>query len=83
MLAKNIKNIKTMKTQVKQMLEQCPTEYLVGYYNGIESSLAVLEGREAEFLAVEIENKKEEEEKEEQNNVGRTLYSGIRRRSKK
>lgn len=64
---------------LKEMQVQNITDdYSCGLHNGLELALAVVEGREPEFKTYEkepvnIETKEEQE-------VGRTVASGIRRR---
>ena len=55
-------------------------DYSCGLYNGIELALAVLEGREPVFRTFEHEPDIIEGEEEK---LGRTAFSGVRRRVSK
>lgn len=52
-------------------------EYSCGIYNGLELALAILEGREPEFVFAE--KKEEPKQMEETEQKGRTVASGIRK----
>ena len=76
MLRAKTKQIKGIRELQKQSLQNNPDEYMTGLYNGLEMAVAILEDREPifEIYIKEPEIKKVEEQK------GRTLQSGIRRR---
>ncbi len=67
----NVKNIQ------KQSLQTSKDDYMVGLYNGLEIAVAILEDREPVFECCVSEPEIVKNEDEE---VGRTLHSGIRRR---
>lgn len=67
----NVKNIQ------KQSLQTSKDDYMVGLYNGLEIAVAILEDREPVFECCVSEP---EIVQNEDNEVGRTLHSGIRRR---
>lgn len=67
----NVKNIQ------KQSLQTSKDDYMVGLYNGLEIAVAILEDREPVFECCVSEPEIVQNEDEE---VGRTLRSGIRRR---
>lgn len=75
MLVNKIKEIKRLKLVQEQKISD---DYTVGIYNGLELALSVLEKREPDFKTFE----KESEVIEIENNNGRTIMSGIRRRGK-
>lgn len=75
MLVNKIKEIKRLKLVQEQKISD---DYTVGIYNGLELALSVLEKREPDFKTFE----KESEVIERENNNGRTIMSGIRRRGK-
>lgn len=75
MLVNKIKEIKRLKLVQEQKISD---DYTVGIYNGLELALSVLEKREPDFKTFE----KESEVIERENNNGRTIISGIRRRGK-
>lgn len=75
MLVNKIKEIKRLKLVQEQKISD---DYTVGVYNGLELALSVLEKREPDFKTFE----KESEVIERENNNGRTIMSGIRRRGK-
>lgn len=70
-----VKNIRDLQ---KQSLEKSADDYMVGLYNGLEMATAILEGREPVFLDIVKEPPVIEEKEEEQ--TGRTIASGIKRR---
>ena len=71
---KEVKNIRDLQ---KQSLEKSTDDYMVGLYNGLEMAIAILEGREPEFLTCVKESPVIENEEEQ---AGRTVANGIRRR---
>lgn len=71
---KEVKNIRDLQ---KQSLEKSTDDYMVGLYNGLEMATAILENREPEFLNLVKEPPVIENEEEQ---AGRTIASGIRRR---
>lgn len=71
---KEVKNIRDLQ---KQSLEKSTDGYMVGLYNGLEMATAILEGREPEFLTCVKEPPVIENEEEQ---TGRTVANGIRRR---
>lgn len=75
MLVNKIKEIKRLKLVQEQKISD---DYTVGIYNGLELALSVLEKREPDFKTFE----KESEIIERENNNGRTIMSGVRRRGK-
>lgn len=77
MLLNKTKKINQIKELQKQNVENNKhDEYMVGVYNGIEMTLAILENREPIFINVLKEPKTTE--KVEQ--IGRTISNGIRRK---
>ena len=78
MIFKNSKlfELKRVKDVQEQSLKGVHDDYMIGLYNGLEMAVAILEDREPIFetYVKEPEIKKAEEQK------GRTLQSGIRRR---
>lgn len=76
MLRAKTKQIKKIRELQKQSLQNNPDDYMTGLYNGLEMAVAILEDREPMFetYVKEPEIKKVEEQK------GRTLQSGIRRK---
>lgn len=77
MARKEIKVLQSLKAQQEM---QITDDYSCGVYNGIELSLAVLEGREPVFKTFEGDPK---ESKGEEEKPGRTAYSGVRVRRRK
>lgn len=75
MLVNKIKEIKRLKLVQEQKISD---DYTLGIYNGLELALSVLEKREPDFKTFE----KESEVIERENNNGRTIMSGVRRRGK-
>lgn len=71
---KEVKNIRDLQ---KQSLEKSTDDYMVGLYNGLEMATAILENREPEFIDLVKEPPVIENEEEQ---TGRTIASGIRRR---
>ena len=71
---KEVRNIRDLQ---KQSLEKSTDDYMVGLYNGLEMATAILENREPEFLDVIKEPPVIEKEEEQ---TGRTIASGIRRK---
>lgn len=69
-----VKNIRDLQ---KQSLEKSADDYMVGLYNGLEMATAILESREPVFLDIVKEPPVIENEEEQ---TGRTIASGIRRR---
>lgn len=76
-LRSKIKQVKDIIDLQKQSLEKSTDDYMVGLYNGLEIASAILEGREPEFLTCVKEPPVIENEEEQ---TGRTVASGIRRR---
>lgn len=77
MLYNKTKKIKQIKELQKQNIENNKhDEYMVGVYNGIEISLAILENREP--ILVDVLKEPKTTEKVEQ--IGRTISNGIRRK---
>lgn len=74
-LRSKTKQVKEVRDLQKQSLEKLTDDYMVGLYNGLEMSTAILEGREPEFLSC-VKEPSVIESKEEQE-VGRTCYNGI------
>lgn len=73
---KRIRELKRVKDAQEKSLKAEHDDYMIGLYNGLEMAVAILEDREPIFetYVKEPEIKKAEEQK------GRTLQSGIRRR---
>lgn len=69
-----VKNIRDLQ---KQSLEKSADDYMVGLYNGLEMATAILENREPVFLDIVKEQPVIEREEEQ---TGRTIASGIKRR---
>lgn len=76
-LRSKIKQVKDIIDLQKQSLEKSTDDYMVGLYNGLEIASAILEGREPEFLTCVKEPPVIENEEEQ---TGRTVANGIRRR---
>lgn len=77
-LKSKTREVKSIRDLQKQSLEKSTDDYMVGLYNGLELSTAILENREPEFLGFVKEPEPEVVEKKEE--VGRTKYSGVRKR---
>lgn len=77
MFKTKLKQIKGARDLQKQSLQNNPDDYMMGLYNGLEMATAILEGREPEFETC-VKEPPVIENKEEQ--TGRTVASGIRRR---
>lgn len=73
---KEVKNIRDLQ---KQSLEKSTDDYMVGLYNGLEMATAILENREPEFLDLV----KEPPVIEGEEKIGRTEFSGVRKRVSK
>lgn len=71
---KEIENIKQMQ---KQSMEEMKEDYMVGLYNGIELILSLLQNRNPEYETCSHEPEIIEREEEQ---AGRTVASGMRRR---
>ena len=71
------KQIKNLRDIQAQSVITGANDYTVGLYNGLELALSVLEDREPEFKTI-INEPKIIETKEE---AGRTVVSGVRRRT--
>lgn len=71
---KKIKQIKEL--QKNNIVNNMHDEYMVGVYNGIEITLAMLENREPIFVNV----LKEPTTTEKVEQIGRTISSGLRRK---
>lgn len=56
--------------------------YQIGFCNGLECALAILQNREPTYYVTEsrYEDLENEAEREQKPESGRTLYSGVRRR---
>lgn len=76
---KECKRIHETIRMLKEMQEQNITDgYSCGLHNGLELALAVVEDREPEFQTYEAEPVNIETKEEQE--TGRTIASGIRRR---
>lgn len=76
---KECKRIHETIRMLKEMQEQNITDdYSCGLHNGLELALAVIENREPEFQTYETEPVNIETKEEQE--TGRTIASGIRRR---
>lgn len=71
------KEVKRIRDLQEKSLETSQDDYMVGLYNGLELSLAILESREPEFLTCTTKEPEVIENEEEL--TGRTIASGIRR----
>ena len=69
------KEVKRIRDLQEKSLETSQDDYMVGLYNGLELSLAILESREPEFLTCTT---KEPEVIEQEEKRGRTIASGKR-----
>lgn len=76
-LRSKTKQVKDIRDLQKQSLEKSTDDYMVGLYNGLEMATAILEGRQPEFLTCVKEPPVIEKEEEQ---TGRTIASGIKRR---
>lgn len=74
---KRVKELKRIRELQRQALETDTDDYMVGLYNGLEMATAILENREPEFLDIVKEPPVIENEEEQ---TGRTVANGIRRR---
>lgn len=74
---KRVKELKRIRELQRQALEKSTDDYMVGLYNGLEMATAILENREPEFLDLVKEPQVIENEEEQ---TGRTIANGIRRR---
>lgn len=77
-LRSKTKQVKDIRDLQKQSLEKSADDYMVGLYNGLEMAVAIMENREPEFLDVVKEPTVIEAEEQ----TGRTVTSGIKRRGK-
>lgn len=77
MFKTKLKQIKVARDLQKQSLQNNPDDYMTGLYNGLELATAIMENREPVFETC-IKEPPVIENKEEQ--TGRTIASGIRRR---
>lgn len=77
-LRSKTKQVKDIRDLQKQSLEKSADDYMVGLYNGLEMAVAIMENREPAFLDCVKEPLVIEAEEQE----GRTVTSGIRRRNK-
>ena len=77
-LRSKTKQVKGIRDLQKQSLEKSADDYMVGLYNGLEMAVAIMESREPEFVNVVKEPTVIETEEQ----TGRTVTSGIRRRNK-
>jgi hypothetical protein len=76
---KECKRIRETIRMLKEMQEQNVTDdYSCGLHNGLELALAVVEDRKPEFQTYETEPVNIETKEEQE--TGRTIASGIRRR---
>ena len=73
-----VDKINNVKKIQKQSLQTSNDDYMVGLYNGLEIAAAILEDREPVFECCVSEPEIVQTEDKE---VGRTLHSGIRRRT--
>lgn len=78
-LRSKTKQVKDIRDLQKQSFEKSTDDYMVGLYNGLEMAVAIMENREPVFLDC-VKEPPVIEKKEEQ--AGRTVTSGIRRRNK-
>lgn len=76
-LRSKTKQLKDIRDLQKQSLEKSADDYMVGLYNGLEMATAILENREPVFLDIVKEPPVIEREEEQ---TGRTIASGIKRR---
>ena len=76
-LKSKTKEVKNVRDLQKQSSEKSTDDYMVGLYIGLEMATAILENREPEFLDVVKEPPVIENEEEQ---TGRTVANGIRRR---
>lgn len=77
-LRSKTKQVKDIRDLQKQSLEKSADDYMVGLYNGLEMAVAIMENREPVFL----DCVKEPPVIEAEEQAGRTVTSGIRRRNK-
>lgn len=68
------KQIKQIRDLQKETLKTNEDDYMIGFYNGIEVALAILENRKP-VLEMCVKESEIKDKKEEQ--VGRTIKSGI------
>lgn len=73
------KQLKSIKDLQEQSLNRSQDDYMIGLYNGLELSVAMMENREPVFLDCVREPKVIEKTEE----VGRTVASGVIRRGNK
>lgn len=70
------KQLKSIKDLQKQSLNNSQDDYMIGLYNGLELSVAMLENREPVFL----DCVREPEVVERTEETGRTVASGVIRK---
>ena len=75
---KRVKELKRIRELQRQALETDTDDYMVGLYNGLEFAVAIMENREPVFETTVAKEPPVIDEEEEQ--TGRTIASGIRRR---
>lgn len=81
-LKTRVKEVKKIRNVQKKMIETNADDYMIGLFNGLEMAVAILENREPEFRATIkesqiIEHEKHEKEEEQ---FGRTIASGIKKK---
>lgn len=70
------KQIKEIKEIQKQSLQKTQDEYMIGLYNGLEITVAILENRKPKLLSCVF---KQHKSAENENEIGRTIFSGKRK----
>lgn len=76
LLRTKTKQLKSIKDLQKQSLNSSQDDYMIGLYNGLELSVAMLENREPVFL----DCVREPEVVERTEEIGRTVASGVIRK---
>lgn len=75
---KRVKELKRIRELQRHALEIDTDDYMIGLYNGLEFAVAIMEDREPVFETTVSKETEVIEREEEQ--IGRTIASGIRRR---
>lgn len=76
-LKTRVKEVKKIRKIQEKTIETNADDYMIGLFNGLEMAVAILENREPEFSATTKEPEAVEHEEEQH---GRTIASGIKRK---
>lgn len=77
---KRVKELKRIRELQRQALETDIDDYMIGLYNGLEFAVAIMEDREPVFETTVSKETEDIEHEKEEEQTGRTIASGIRRR---